>query len=301
MDALALGLMRSADIGRALAARDRAALVEAAGPVFRQMRAEQGIERMFFVAPDRQVLARVHDPRRNGDASPHAVVAESAATGIAAVGIERLSSGTVALAVSYPWVSDGRVIGILVLAVPVSRIANRLHAAAGFDLAAIDVSTGSAGSAQRTLVHASHGNLAGIVDEMLAAAATPPAAGLQTVASGLPRRSWSCADGRCRQAVALPLDEVRAGFRLSRDCSWSRLGVEPDLSTWGKGLANGHALSALLGSDSARKGAEAIYATGSFWYQAAPMAASLEVLRRIRETDYLERLEALGKRLASGL
>jgi len=213
MDALALGLMRSADIGRALAARDRAALVEAAGPVFRQMRAEQGIERMFFVAPDRQVLARVHDPRRNGDASPHAVVAESAATGIAAVGIERLSSGTVALAVSYPWVSDGRVIGILVLAVPVSRIANRLHAAAGFDLAAIDVSTGSAGSAQRTLVHASHGNLAGIVDEMLAAAATPPAAGVQTVASGLPRRSWSCADGRCRQAVALPLDEVRAGAR----------------------------------------------------------------------------------------
>ena len=51
----------------------------------------------------------------------------------------------------------------------------------------------------------------------------------------------------------------------------------------------------------ARKGAEAIYATGSFWYQAAPMAASLEVLRRIRETDYLERLEALGQRLSSGL
>jgi glutamate-1-semialdehyde aminotransferase len=104
-----------------------------------------------------------------------------------------------------------------------------------------------------------------------------------------------------RTGALLVLDEVRAGFRLSRDCSWSRLGVEPDLSTWGKGLANGHALSALLGSDSARKGAEAIYATGSFWYQAAPMAASLEVLRRIRETDYLERLEALGKRLASGL
>jgi glutamate-1-semialdehyde 2,1-aminomutase len=104
-----------------------------------------------------------------------------------------------------------------------------------------------------------------------------------------------------RTGALLVLDEVRAGFRLSRDCSWSRLGVEPDLSTWGKGLANGHALSALLGSDSARKGAEAIYATGSFWYQAAPMAASLEVLRRIRETDYLERLEALGKRLAAGL
>ena len=104
-----------------------------------------------------------------------------------------------------------------------------------------------------------------------------------------------------RTGALLVLDEVRAGFRLSRDCSWSALGIEPDLSTWGKGLANGHALSALLGSDSARRGAEAIYATGSFWYQAAPMAAALETLRRIRETAYLEKLETLGQALADGL
>lgn len=104
-----------------------------------------------------------------------------------------------------------------------------------------------------------------------------------------------------RTGALLVLDEVRTGFRLSRDCAWSRLGVEPDLSTWGKGLANGHAISALLGSDSARAGAEAIYATGSFWCQAAPMAAALATLRRVRETDYLERLESLGERLAFGL
>jgi glutamate-1-semialdehyde 2,1-aminomutase len=56
----------------------------------------------------------------------------------------------------------------------------------------------------------------------------------------------------------LVVDEVRAGFRLARDASWSRLGVQPDLSTWGKCLANGHALSALLGSDKARKAAASI-------------------------------------------
>jgi glutamate-1-semialdehyde 2,1-aminomutase len=99
----------------------------------------------------------------------------------------------------------------------------------------------------------------------------------------------------------LVVDEVRAGFRLSRDCSWTRIGVQPDLSSWGKCLANGHPLSVLLGSDKARKAAGSVFVTGSFWFQAAPMAAALETLRLIRETDYLERITALGERLRAGL
>ena len=99
----------------------------------------------------------------------------------------------------------------------------------------------------------------------------------------------------------LVVDDVRAGFRVARDCSWSTIGVQPDLSTWGKCIANGHPLSALLGSDKARAAAAQIYVTGSFWFQAAPMAAALETLRRVRDTDYLERLQGLGERLRDGL
>lgn len=99
----------------------------------------------------------------------------------------------------------------------------------------------------------------------------------------------------------LIVDDVRAGLRLARDCSWSRIGVQPDLSTWGKCIANGHPISALMGAEKARKAASAIFVTGSFWYQAAPMAAGLETLRLVRETDYLERITALGERLRAGL
>ncbi|MBU1378258.1 MAG: aminotransferase class III-fold pyridoxal phosphate-dependent enzyme [Alphaproteobacteria bacterium] len=106
----------------------------------------------------------------------------------------------------------------------------------------------------------------------------------------------------CDQTGALLIvDEVRAGFRLSRDCSWSRIGVAPDLSTWGKCLANGHPLSVMLGNDKARAAAASIYVTGSFWYQAATMAAALETLRLVRDTDYLERITALGDTLRTGL
>ena len=99
----------------------------------------------------------------------------------------------------------------------------------------------------------------------------------------------------------LVVDDVRAGLRIARDCSWSKVGVQPDLSTWGKCFANGHPISALLGSDKARKAASSIYVTGSFWYQAAPMAAALQTLKLVRGTDYLERMEALGTRLRHGL
>ena len=111
---------------------------------------------------------------------------------------------------------------------------------------------------------------------------------------------------RCREladqtGALLIVDDVRAGLRMARDCSWSVVGVEPDLSTWGKCIANGHPISALLGSEKARKAAAAIYVTGSFWYQAAPMAAALETLRLVRTTDYLERIVSMGERLSAGL
>jgi len=106
----------------------------------------------------------------------------------------------------------------------------------------------------------------------------------------------------CDQTGAvLIVDDVRAGFRLARDCSWSTIGVQPDLSTWGKCIANGHPISALLGAEKLRAAATTIYVTGSFWYQAAPMAAGLATLKLIRETDYLEHTVRLGQTLRDGL
>ncbi len=104
-----------------------------------------------------------------------------------------------------------------------------------------------------------------------------------------------------RTGALLVVDDVRAGFRIARDCSWSTVGVQPDLSTWGKCVANGHPISVLVGSDKARRAAGAIYATGSFWFQAAPMAAALATLSRVRDTAYLEHMQSLGERLRAGL
>jgi glutamate-1-semialdehyde 2,1-aminomutase len=104
-----------------------------------------------------------------------------------------------------------------------------------------------------------------------------------------------------KTGALLIVDDVRAGFKLARDCSWATVGVEPDLSSWGKCIANGHPISALLGSEKARKAASEVRYTGSFWFQSGPMAAALVTLDRIMGTLYLENIQSLGRALRSGM
>jgi glutamate-1-semialdehyde 2,1-aminomutase len=104
-----------------------------------------------------------------------------------------------------------------------------------------------------------------------------------------------------KSGALLIVDDVRAGFRVARDCSWSKVGIQPDLSAWGKAIANGYALSALAGSEKARAAAQGIFVTGSYWFQAIPMAAAIATLNEIRSSDYLERTEKTGAMLREGL
>jgi glutamate-1-semialdehyde 2,1-aminomutase len=119
----------------------------------------------------------------------------------------------------------------------------------------------------------------------------------------LPTREYAeTARTLCDESGALLIvDDIRAGFRLARDCSWSKVGVQPDLSAWGKAIANGYALSALAGAEKARAAAQSIFVTGSYWFQAIPMAAAIATLNEIENSDYLERTETTGTLLRDGL
>lgn len=99
----------------------------------------------------------------------------------------------------------------------------------------------------------------------------------------------------------LILDDVRAGFRIDEAGSWEPLGVRPDLTAFSKAIANGYALAVVTGSEPLRAAAQRIYTTGSFWFSAVPMAASLATLAAVRAERVIERIVRLGARLRSGL
>ncbi|MCP4006805.1 MAG: aminotransferase class III-fold pyridoxal phosphate-dependent enzyme [bacterium] len=147
----------------------------------------------------------------------------------------------------------------------------------------------------RAAAEACAGDLAGIVVSAFKHDAGLPQELVDPAFAREVRRICDAAD------AALILDDVRAGLRLSLDASWAVHGVNPDLSAWGKALANGEPLAAILGSEAYRDAASQVFVTGSFWYQAAPFAAALATLDVLEELDAPTRLEKLGQAFRDGL
>ncbi len=101
--------------------------------------------------------------------------------------------------------------------------------------------------------------------------------------------------------AALILDDVRCGFRLHLGSSWEPIGVAPDLSAWSKAIANGYPLAAVLGSDAFRDGASRVFVTGSFWFAAAAMAASVATIRALRQQDAIAVMQRYGTQIRDGI
>ena len=100
--------------------------------------------------------------------------------------------------------------------------------------------------------------------------------------------------------IVLILDDVRGGFRIDMAGSWAPLGVDPDLSIYCKAIGNGHPISALLGRDHLSEAVAATFATGSYWFTGAPMAAAQTTITTMQETDGIARLEGIGNALRAG-
>jgi len=96
-------------------------------------------------------------------------------------------------------------------------------------------------------------------------------------------------------------DEVRAGMRLELGSSWRRFGVAPDLSAWGKAIANGYAVAALVGIEEMRETAAQVYATGTFWWSGDAMAAAMATLELLEQEDALGTMNEWGTRFQNAL
>lgn len=77
--------------------------------------------------------------------------------------------------------------------------------------------------------------------------------------------------------------------------------MRPDLSAWSKAIANGHSLAAVTGNDRFREAASQVFATGSFWTAAVPMAAALATLDRLEALNGIDHMRRMGERFCTGL
>jgi glutamate-1-semialdehyde 2,1-aminomutase len=112
-----------------------------------------------------------------------------------------------------------------------------------------------------------------------------------------------------RYGVVFVLDEVKTGFRHALGGYQSIAGVTPDLSVFGKAIANGYPLGAIGGRADIMNlfndpdPAKRVLIAGTYNGHPLPMAAAIGTMEKlIRENDTLyPRLNALGERMDRGL
>ena len=92
----------------------------------------------------------------------------------------------------------------------------------------------------------------------------------------------------------LIFDETVTGFRVSNGGAQELFGVIPDLATFGKGLANGYPLSALVGREKYMVVMKDIFFSGTFGGETLSLAAAKAVLKKIKKEKVLEHLNKLG-------
>ncbi len=121
--------------------------------------------------------------------------------------------------------------------------------------------------------------------------------------SELPEKGyWQKVEALCRkEGIVLIIDDIRHGFRLDMGGSNEYFGFKPDLICFCKALANGFTISALVGSDALKNDAARVFYTGSYWYQAMPMAAALACLSELKRIDGPKLMLDAGERLLNGL
>ncbi len=112
---------------------------------------------------------------------------------------------------------------------------------------------------------------------------------------------------RCTaNGTALVFDEVKTGFRSAIGGYQSICGVTPDITAFGKAVANGYALAGIAGSNELMGHLGAYTAEQAIidgTYNAAPyaLAAAKKTLEIMQEEDTISLIYDLGRRIREGL
>jgi len=101
--------------------------------------------------------------------------------------------------------------------------------------------------------------------------------------------------------AVLIFDEVTSGFRMTTGGIHLTMGeVRPDLATFAKGLANGYAMSALIGRGSVMGAAQGSFISSTNWTERIGPTAALATIRKFRRERVAEHMIRVGTAVVGG-
>ncbi len=139
-------------------------------------------------------------------------------------------------------------------------------------------------------VHAAAGNLAAII--------------LEPIVEREPSEAWvEGARALCESTGAvLIFDEMKTGFRVRPGGYQVLSGITPDLATFGKAMANGYPLAAVVGRERIMQAATKTWISSTLAGEGTALAAAGAVLDRYAgEDDVCEQLAEIGRSMRSSV
>jgi len=104
-----------------------------------------------------------------------------------------------------------------------------------------------------------------------------------------------------KHKALLIFDEMITGFRYAAGGAQELFDVVPDLATFGKGMANGYPLSAVVGSNQIMQKVEDIFFSGTFGGETLSLAAANAVLDKYKTQQVTNHFNEIGIYLLENL
>jgi glutamate-1-semialdehyde 2,1-aminomutase len=104
-----------------------------------------------------------------------------------------------------------------------------------------------------------------------------------------------------KYGVILVFDEIVTGFRVDLGGAQRKYGVTPDLATFGKAMANGMPISAIVGSCKIMKLMDDIFFSGTFGGETLSLAAALATISKLEKINAPKIFESTGNTLSSSI
>lgn len=98
-----------------------------------------------------------------------------------------------------------------------------------------------------------------------------------------------------KHGIVLIFDECTSGFRETFGGLFMKYGVEPDMTVFSKTMANGYALSAVLGRKDIMDAAQGSWISSTFWTERIGPTAALAALNVMEKTKSWEVITEVGK------
>lgn len=96
--------------------------------------------------------------------------------------------------------------------------------------------------------------------------------------------------------VVLIFDEIRTGFRVAMAGAQERYGVIPDMSVFGKAMANGYPISACVGKEEIMRTMEKkVFISSTFFPNSLEMAAAMKCMDILERDNVIEDIWTRGK------